>query len=315
MVNSKRAILSILLILIMITPVVGVGNLNPSHEPALLILKAESGDASIDVGVKNLRLGLRDTVSDVRVRYLERLDTLDANGEYLIIIGHGFPEGLEINGRTIPWEELYAAIRRAGPERAFVLACYSPVDEEIIGFNAPIDAKAGAILISWLICSSLRPEKQSSFPIEDAITAQRDMRNPLNRYVYFVHGYFGSNADFDTMVDRFGDENILTSYSEIKYFGYCEHYGLELPQDVLLIDAMHQITTISAYANDFADELYDLPSGSHVSIVAHSMGGIITREMLGLHRADLDAAGIWIDKVITLGTPNLGTWLANPIQP
>jgi len=45
------------------------------------------------------------------------------------------------------------------------------------------------------------------------------------------------------------------------------------------------------------------------------MGGIITREMLGLHRTDLDTAGICIDKVITLGTPNQGTWLANPIHP
>ncbi|TFH05871.1 MAG: hypothetical protein E4H14_11900 [Candidatus Thorarchaeota archaeon] len=47
-------------------------------------------------------------------------------------------------------------------------------------------------------------------------------------------------------------------------------------------------------------------------IVAHSLGGIITREALMLHRDDLDTAGISIDKVITLGTPNHGTWLANP---
>jgi hypothetical protein len=315
MVNSKRVMFGVLLILIIMTPVVDVSNLDLTHEPTLFILKAESGDASIDMGVNNLKLGLRDTVPDINVRNLEGLNTLNANEEYLIIIGHGLPEGLETNGIILPWAELYAAIRRAGPARAFVLACYSPVDEEIIGFNAPIDARAGAILISWMICTSLKPEKQTDFPIETAIAAQRAMRNPLNRYVYFVHGYFGSDADFAPMVDRLVYDGLSVSYSEIKYFGYFEHYGLELPRDVWLLNDLHQIQTISLYANDFADELCALPSGSHVSIVSHSMSGIITREMLGLHRADLDAAGISIDKVITLGTPNQGTWLANPMNP
>jgi len=314
-VNSKRVVFSIILILIMMTPAVGVSNLDLTHESTLFILKAESGDPNIDMGVNSLKLGFRDVVSDVIIRGLERLDTLDANGEYLIIVGHGTPEGLETSGKTVPWDELYAAIRSAGPERAFVLACYSPVDEEIIGFNAPIDARAGAILISLMICNLLKPEKQSNFPIQDAIMAQRAMRNPLNRYVYFVHGYFGNNSDFTTMVDRLVYDGLAISYSEIRYFDYFEHYGLELPQDVLLINALHQYTSISTYANHFADELCSLPPGSHVSIVAHSMGGIITREMLGLYRADLDALGIFIDKVITLGTPNLGTWLANPAHP
>ncbi len=315
MVNSKKVVLSILIILIIATPVVGISNLDVSHGPALWILKAESGDASIDVGLDEIKLGLRDTVSDVRIRNLESLDTLAANGDYLIIIGHGIPEGLETDGKTIPWDEVYAAIRKAGPERAFVLACYSPVDEEIIGFNAPIDAKAGAMLISWMICSSLEPERQSNFPVEDAITAQREMRNPLNRYVYFVHGYFGIDEDFETMVDYFDLNKIENSYSGIRYFDYFEHYGFGLPDDVLLIDALHQITSVSEYANNFANDLCDLPSGSHVSIVAHSLGGIITREMLALHRDDLASAGISIDKVVTLGTPNLGTLLANPIAP
>ncbi len=215
MVNSKRVVLSILIILTMITPLVAVSNLDLSHGPVLWIIKAESGDTSIDVGQDEIEIGLRDTVSDVRVRNLESLDTLDANGDYLIIIGHGIPEGLETNGTTIPWDEVYADIREAGPERAFVLACYSPVDEDIIGFNAPIDAKAGAMLISWMIGNSLEPEKQSNFPVDDAIRAQREMRNLLNRYVYFVHGYFGNNLDFHTMVGRLNDSGILRSYSEI----------------------------------------------------------------------------------------------------
>lgn len=303
------------MILIMITPVVGVSNLDLSRGPALWILKAESEDPNIDMGVNSLKLGFCDMASDVIIRDLKRLDTLDANGEYLIIVGHGTPEGLETTGKTIPWDELYAAIRRAGPERAFVLACYSPVDEEIIGFNAPVDARAGAMLISWMICTSLKPEKKIDFPIETAIAAQRDMRNPLNRYVYFVHGYFGKNSDFAPMLIDLVENHILTSYSEIRYFDYFEYYGLGLPEDFLLIDALHQYTSISTYANHFADELCNLPSGSHVSIVAHSMGGIITREMLGLHRDDLNTAGINVDKVITLGTPNQGTWLANPIHP
>lgn len=83
----------------MITPLFGVSNLDLSHGPVLWIIEAESGDNSIDVGLDEIKLGLRDTVSDVRVRNLEGLDTLDANGDYLIIIGHGIPRGLKLMGR------------------------------------------------------------------------------------------------------------------------------------------------------------------------------------------------------------------------
>ena len=49
-----------------------------------------------------------------------------------------------------------------------------------------------------------------------------------------------------------------------------------------------------------------------MNIVAHSIGGIITREMLALYRSDLESAGIDIGTVVTLGTPHHGTFLANP---
>ncbi len=250
----------------------------------------------------------------MRIREFQSLNSLDLTGDYAIIIGHGVPEGLETNGKTTPWNEVYTTIKEACPQRAFVLACYSPMEEEIVGFNAPIDAKAGALLISWMIHSSLESIKQINFCVEDIVTAQSEMKYPLNRYLYFVHGYFGSNDDFLTMRNWFIANNIEYSYSEIRYFDYFEHYGLQLPDDLLQINALHYTTSISEYATHFAYELTDLPSGSHVSIVSHSMGGIITREMLGLYRDHLDTEGITIDKVITLGTPNHGTWIANPIN-
>ena len=47
-----------------------------------------------------------------------------------------------------------------------------------------------------------------------------------------------------------------------------------------------------------------------IDIVAHSLGGLITREMLRLRKADLYSHGIMIGRVTTLGTPHKGEpWL------
>ena len=68
------------------------------------------------------------------------------------------------------------------------------------------------------------------------------------------------------------------------------------------------------FAIDFANELLSLPAGSQVNIVSHSLGGVIVREMLRLKRTDLDTHGINFGQIVTMGTPNAGTWLADPFN-
>jgi hypothetical protein len=69
---------------------------------------------------------------------------------------------------------------------------------------------------------------------------------------------------------------------------------------------------ISTYAEDFKNNLIiQHGPGTQIDIVAHSLGGIITREMLRLYRSDLESDGIEISRVITLGSPHYGTELTD----
>lgn len=313
--NLNKYILSGIFILIMVLPVAVVSNDYSKENPTLWILRTDSGNTAIEMGISEIRLNLHEAIPDIRVIDHQKLKTLDASGDYLVVVGHGYEDGIDIDENTLSWEAIYDSIRRARPVKAYVLACYSPLVEDIIGFRGKVDARAGGILTSWMIAHSLGLERICAFDLQEAAVAQSRMYYPLERYLYFVHGYFGSNADFANMYDSLIDDGVLTSFSGIRYFDYLDAYGLELPDDVFLVDALHQITTISDYASNFADELCSLPSGTHVSVVAHSMGGLITREMLALYRTDIVAAGIWIDDIITIGAPNGGTWFANPIHP
>ncbi len=56
--NSQRVVLCTLVILIVITPVIAVINFDLSKEPTLWILKTESGDSSIDIGLDEIKLSL-----------------------------------------------------------------------------------------------------------------------------------------------------------------------------------------------------------------------------------------------------------------
>ncbi|MHA2025446.1 MAG: DUF7379 domain-containing protein [Candidatus Thorarchaeota archaeon] len=68
---------------------------------------------------------------------------------------------------------------------------------------------------------------------------------------------------------------------------------------------------ISTYAENFKNTLLTNHSaGTQIDIVAYSLGGIITREMLRLYRYTLESAGIEIARVITIGTPHSGTDMA-----
>ena len=50
---------------------------------------------------------------------------------------------------------------------------------------------------------------------------------------------------------------------------------------------------VSTFATDFYEKLINTyPAGTQIDIVAHSLGGLITREMLRLHRSQLENSGI-----------------------
>jgi pimeloyl-ACP methyl ester carboxylesterase len=133
------------------------------------------------------------------------------------------------------------------------------------------------------------------------------MKHPLESYVYFLHGYFGDNSDFSYMKAYLEESLYLRYHSDcIKYYSYFEDYP-GIPENLV-----HYVPGgVSTFSENFYNRLIsDHSEGTQIDIVAHSLGGMITREMLRLHRTDLETEGIEIGRVITLGTPHYGTQMA-----
>ncbi|MDF1541288.1 MAG: alpha/beta hydrolase, partial [Candidatus Thorarchaeota archaeon] len=215
----------------------------------------------------------------------------------------------------IPWCELYNDISERQPQKTIVLACNSPSDQasNIIGFDSGVDAEAGAIIVGWYLQQTVTKQSELEFPFDRVARAQNTMQHPLGRYLYFVHGYWGDDSQFGSMVGYLRDSTdtfeLEYDLNDLSYFSYFDWYGAT---NEILKNLVHYTYSISDFATNFYNELSNLPSGSQVNIIAHSMGGLIVREMLRLHRSDLNNDGINIGNVVTLGTPHLGTWLANP---
>jgi pimeloyl-ACP methyl ester carboxylesterase len=155
-----------------------------------------------------------------------------------------------------------------------------------------------------------------TFPCSFTILYIGEVKDVQGSYVYFVHGYCATNSYFDDIISFLNDSGYFQLNTDYEitpaYFDYFEKY-IQLN---MTRKTVHSIEGgISTYANDFFELLcttHTIPT--KIVIVAHSLGGIITREMLRNHRVQLEEMGIQIVRIITLATPHLGTELAtNPI--
>ncbi len=134
----------------------------------------------------------------------------------------------------------------------------------------------------------------------------------VGTHVYFVHGYNGNDSQFYDMIDYLNSTNFFDKNSDKEisplFFNYYEKYhklGMTKTE-------IHNIKGgISTYAENFFNQLRETHEFAEIDIVAHSLGGLIVREMLRSHRKELELSGISVLRVITLGTPHLGTELIN----
>ena len=132
----------------------------------------------------------------------------------------------------------------------------------------------------------------------------------VGSHIYFVHGYNGNDSQFNDMIDQLNKTNFFDRKPAEKlnplFFNYYEKYhklGMTKTE-------IHNIEGgISSYARDFCTQLCDTHETAEIDIIAHSLGGLIVREMLRNHRRELEHAGITVLRVITLGTPHFGTEL------
>ncbi|MFX0087798.1 MAG: esterase/lipase family protein [Candidatus Hodarchaeota archaeon] len=130
----------------------------------------------------------------------------------------------------------------------------------------------------------------------------------IGSQVYFVHGYCGNESQFYDMINYLDNSelfnNQLNRTIEHLFFNFYEkYYNLGMTKTQI-----HNIQGgISTFALDFFEQLRQTHDSAEISIVAHSLGGLIVREMLRNHRRELELSKITIIRVITLGTPHLGT--------
>ena len=243
---------------------------------------------------------------------LDKLDKVPLHTDFIVVVGHGQQAGLENADSFITWSDLYDRVKQQQPQETVVLACNSPSEpsSNIIGFDDRVDAEAGGIMVGWYLKQVAMPDNEIDFPFDRVAKAQKKMQHPLGRYLYFVHGYWGMDSALYDMQDNLeGRISFKTEYdvNNIKFFDYYEAFGATTDLEK---DLVHWAFSISVFAFNLYAELNSLPNDSQVNIIAHSMGGLIVREMLRLYRTDLEIGGINIGKIITIGTPHYGTNLA-----
>ncbi len=158
---------------------------------------------------------------------------------------------------------------------------------------------------------------------------QAEDKSDINYPIIFVHGHSTTEGDSEYSINSF------KSFQEkLVVEGYAENKGLVLPKGLDLqsgswsntnkpisvrttyyLDAYDNygsyvgqednqlISTYSQRLKKVVDEVLDATGKNKAIIVAHSMGGLVSREYIK------DYGGInKIDKLIVIGTPNHGIW-------
>lgn len=299
------------IVIALLLPMVMIGLQYPATQPTVWIVFADSQDASEEIAAQIFSTEVESAGCIVKETQLSKINRIPFHADAIVLIGHGQDEGLEVSNSILPWTLVNDALEERLPKMTILLACKSPSnpDSKTFGFTGQIDAKAGALLSALKVVQTIKPNMELNIPLEHAISAQMKMKNPLESFVYFIHGYHGDNLNFEFMEDYlrpFIEAENKYGEDSMRNYSYFQDYPGWPAESVHLV-----YSGVSAYSENFYNRLLiDHEPGTQIDIVAHSLGGIITREMLRLHRTDLQTAGIEIGRVITLGTPHYGTEMA-----
>jgi triacylglycerol esterase/lipase EstA (alpha/beta hydrolase family) len=296
----------LVIILALTLPMLIVSLQSATAQPSVWLVYAGDQDENIEIAARTFEQDIMALGCRIGEINLEEMGTLPLNVDAIVLIGHGTAEGLAINGDVLLWSELVGMLEERKPKTAVLLACNSPSNPEAryFGFVDQIDAEAGALLAAWHIKRSLGSHLEAAIPSERIFEAQDAMRNPLGSYVYFVHGFHGNDDQFENLINTLYGWGTFDEYDGYGYFDYFEDYS------------SHNVAhgaSIEEFAENFRNKLiYEHPAGTQIDIVAHSMGGLIVRQMLMEDRQTLESYGIEVARVITLGTPHDGTSIAAP---
>ena len=140
----------------------------------------------------------------------------------------------------------------------------------------------------------------SQFQIDDKLLGIKDISIVSNEIVYntptnisssskillLIHGLIGTPTTWDDYIKQIFQEPNLLSYTNIWTYGYRSDQAID------------------SSAEELKELLTQYTKGANptIHIVAHSMGGLVARSMIETY----NGASL-IDKLITLGTPHLGS--------
>lgn len=138
-------------------------------------------------------------------------------------------------------------------------------------------------LISWgVVPDSPTVQHAADNPGETPTTPPRPKRDP-RRAIVFIHGIFSSHRTFEATKALMQQNNLLTGV-EFHYFDYPFNDSMEM-NGVWLAQALRAA---------------GFEAGDHVALVAHSMGGLVSRFAI------LSETLEFVRILFLLGTPNAG---------
>lgn len=123
--------------------------------------------------------------------------------------------------------------------------------------------------------------------------------------VVMIPGWHGDGSIFKTMIPILEDQGLdVVDFDSTKAGTQALNHDASLDGGNL---------DIAALANQVEERIKDTADTGKINLVAHSMGGLISRYLIEMGPSDASIDDNWADrveKVIMLGTPNHGTWEA-----
>lgn len=110
--------------------------------------------------------------------------------------------------------------------------------------------------------------------------------NEDSKILIMIHGWLGSPESWTDFVPNIKSSSMV-NYTNYWTYGYNSSYGIDMNGEL------------------FANVIKDASNGAHIDIVAHSMGGLVSRAALENHHAEDN-----VNSLTTLGTPHQGSLLA-----
>jgi hypothetical protein len=288
----------LVLTLLVVLPAATASLRSAGVTPDVWVVLAGPREASLSVAAETFAEAITNEGFETKEVPLCGLGQIPLRARAIVVIAHGMREGLSLGETVQPWFDLTDALRERDPGMIILLACHSPSDTEsgIFGFGGWIDAEAGALIATWKIAHRLLGRTQTGDTFARISDAQASMRNPLGSFVYFVHGFHGSNDQFGSLISQLEDWETFGEFGEYDGYGFFDYFD-----DYCSHSAAHS-ASIEEFADNFRNQLInDHPPGTQIDIVAHSLGGLIARQMLMTSRQTLASYGVEVARVITLG--------------